>query len=86
MANKVDLGAWFLETRCNRRLDALRAHILLKLQSLLVVFMQLVHILFRRLGRRFKVTHVLGSQVADLLWVAQLEVDLIWVEAKSFHL
>ena len=86
MADKVDLGARFLETRCDRWLDTLRAHILLKLQALLVVFNQLVYILLGRLGRRFKVTLVLGGQVADLLRVAQLEVDLIWVKAESFHL
>ena len=39
MADEVDLGARFLETRCDRWLDALRAHVLLKLQPLHIVFL-----------------------------------------------
>ena len=39
MADEVDLGARFLETRCDRWLDALWAHVLLKLQPLHIVFL-----------------------------------------------
>ena len=44
MADEVDLGATclgarFLETRCDRWLDALWAHVLLKLQPLHIVFL-----------------------------------------------
>ena len=86
MANKVDRGARFLETRCDCWLDALWAQILLKLQSFLIVFSKLVHIILACLGRRLEVTMILRGQVADLLWVTHLEVDLIWVKAESFHL
>ena len=86
MVDEVDLGARFLETRCDRRLDALWAHVLLELQPLLIVLIQFMHVLYGRLGRRFKVTHMLGSKVANLLRVTHLEVDLIRVKAESFHL
>ena len=86
MVDEVDLGARFLETRCDRRLDALGAQILLELHSLLIVLIQFVNVLYGRLGRRFKVTHMLGGKVADLLRVTHLEVDLIRVKAESFHL
>ena len=85
MVDEVDLGARFLETRCDRRLDALRTHILFELDPLLILLVKLVEILFLCLCWCFKVAQRLGVEIANLHGVPHLEVDLVGVEAKSFH-
>mmetsp|Transcript_25964 Transcript_25964/g.32329 ORF Transcript_25964/g.32329 Transcript_25964/m.32329 type:complete len:204 (+) Transcript_25964:48-659(+) len=85
VADEVLLLTRFLKATRDCRLDALWAHILLKIEPLLVVAVQLVQVLLIRLRRGFKVAIVLGVQVANLGGVPHLEVDLIWVETEPFH-
>ena len=85
MADEVDGLPWLLESRCDRRLDALRTHILFEVDPLLILLVKLAEILILCLCWCFKVTQRLGVEIANLHGVPHLEVDLVGVEAKSFH-
>ena len=75
----------FLETRCDGWFDTLGAEILLEVKSALVVINKFVEVLLTGLHWGLKVAHFLGIQVANLHGVPHLEVDLVRVEAISFH-
>jgi len=85
VADKVLEGSRLFETRGNRRLDALRQHVLLKVETFLEVLVQLVQVVLFRVHRGFKVAKVLGVEVAHLGGIAHIEVDLVRVEAKALH-
>ena len=79
------LGSWCFKPGRDCWLDALGAKVLFKFQPLLVVFVELVQVLFVCFRWSFEIAKVLGVEISDLHRVPQLEVNLIRVEAKSFH-
>ena len=86
MADELMGLSRLLETRCNRRLDTFGTQVLFKLQSLLVVIMELMQVLCLSFCGRLELAEIIRFEIADFLRVAHLEVDLIRMEAKSFHL
>ena len=85
MTDKVDRLSWLLKTGCDCGFDTFRTHILLEFNTLLVLSVKLVKIVLRSLGRGLKVAQVLRVQIANLHRVPHLEVNLVWMKAKSLH-
>ena len=74
-----------LETRGDRRFDSFRVHIFFEVKSGLVVFVQLSQRVTSAFHGRFKFAKLLGFEVADLLRISPVEVELLWVKTKSLH-
>lgn len=85
VVHEFDALTRLLETGRDRWLDTLRAQVLLKFKSFLVVVSQLVEILLAGLGGRLEVAQILRVEVPHLHRVPHLKVDLLGVEAKPLH-
>ena len=85
VVNKFDLLRRFLETRGNGRLDALGVHIFFELEAVLVVLVQFSQGLSPRFHGSLELTELFGLEVAHLLWVSHIEIELLWVEPEPLH-
>ena len=85
LVKEVDLLIGSLEPRGDCRFDAFWVHIFFEVQSRLIVLMQLGQRVTSAFHGRFKFAKLFSLEVADLLRISPVEVELLRVKTKSPH-